>query len=111
MDISGTGGHYFWHVILNSTEVHSISTRQLRAEGKAGGGEGPREQEQFPQDSTRTKLPFSSGISQYLSTALMDRMPYFPLTRCSPESAREKGELADVFVCESKVMRKIKLDC
>lgn len=77
MDISGTGGHYFWHVILNSTEVHSISTRQLRAEGKAGGGErrggeGSREQEQFPQDSTRTKLPFSSGISQYLSTALMD---------------------------------------
>lgn len=38
MDSSGAGGHYFWHVVLNSTEVHSISTRQLWAEGGGGGG-------------------------------------------------------------------------
>lgn len=83
MDSSGAGGHYFWHVVLNSTEVHSISTRQLWAEGGGGWGGGGefgegvrREQEQFPQDSTRTKLHFSSGISQYLSTALMDWTPF-----------------------------------
>lgn len=47
---------------------------EMRWRSGVGGG-WQVEQEQFPQDSTRTKLYFSSGISQYLSMALMDRTP------------------------------------